>query len=527
MNNTSIGHRSMVHTSQTAVPALSIQNLTVTRSGPRGTRATVLDDVSLSLAPGECLAIVGSSGAGKSVLARTLLGLTDPSGRSATHSSGSAWRASDRCFDIAGFDVRRATPRQWRTLRGTEIALVLQDALQSLDPLRSIEAEVGEALAIRGVPRAQRRAATLAALKAAGLADAESLLSLRSDALSGGMRQRALIASALIGSPSVLVADEPTTALDPATSRQVLDEFARVRETGTSLIVVSHDLAAVSRIADRIAVLDRGRIVEIGPAARILAAPVHAATRALVDAIPHAASRPSPARTSTPAGEVLASFENVTRSFGARAGRFTGIREVSLAIHRGEILGVAGVSGAGKTTLARVLSGADRPDAGTLTLRDGARVRLIPQDPLATFDPRWRVRRILEATIKRAKYAAGSAPSPASLLRRVGLDPKLLTRFPSTLSGGERQRVAIARALAAHPDILVCDEAVSALDTVTQAGVLSLLRELSRETGIVFVSHDLAALASVSDRIVVVDEGRIADAATTEAFLAAALTQHS
>lgn len=498
-------------------PTLDIQNLTVTRRGYDGERVTVLDDISLALESGECLAIVGASGAGKSVLSRTFLGLTDASG-----GDHAKWRVTSSRFEVAGHDMRRASRTRWRSLRGSEIALVLQDALQSLDPLRTIEAEVSEALAIRGVPRAQRRTAALAALEAAGLPDPASLLRLRSDALSGGMRQRALIASALVGEPKVLVADEPTTALDPATAQQVLEEFSRVRDTGASLVVVSHDLAAVARIADRIAVLDAGRIVELGPADAILNNPQQLATQALVAAIPSASATRRASRVVNGPGELLAEFRNVTRSFGERGGRFTGVHGVDLAIHRGEIIGIAGDSGAGKTTLARMLAGADAPDSGELTLTDGARVRLIPQDPLATFDPRWRVRRILEATIRRAGYAPEQAPSPEELLERVQLSPTLLSRRPATLSGGERQRVAIARALAARPDVLVCDEAVSALDTVTQSGVLGLLRELSREVAIVFVSHDLSALASVSDRIIVMRDGRIADEADTAEFLSPA-----
>ncbi|GAA1323380.1 ABC transporter ATP-binding protein [Nonlabens tegetincola] len=538
------------------MPALDVAGLTVTRPVTRtaarrarrapgearvGPHVTVLDEVSLAVAPGECLAIVGSSGAGKSVLARSLLGLADPSGNA-------AWRSSAARFVVDGRDMRRATARQWRELRGTGIALVLQDALQSLDPLRTIEAEVSEALALRGVPRRARRSAALAALAAAGLSDPESLLPLRATALSGGMRQRALIASALVGEPRVLVADEPTTALDPATARQVLAEFGRLRDEGVALVIVSHDLGAVAQSADTIAVLDRGRIVEAGPAAALLAAPVEPATRALVAAMPvglggahQAAERLAlVAGGAVPAGgaDPILSLHSVTRSFGERGGTFTGVRGVDLKLRRGEIVGVAGESGAGKTTLARLLSGADRPDSGTITSAQGARVRLIPQDPLATFDPRWRVRRILQATLDRAyprrgrdepKLAApalqaqSTPPSPEALLRRVGLDPALLSRRPPTLSGGERQRVAIARALAARPDVLVCDEAVSALDTVTQAGVLELLRSLREELAVVFISHDLAALTSVSDRVVVLRAGQAVSPAEATAFLAAAL----
>ena len=518
--------------------ALSVANLTVTRRGDDGARVTVLDDVSLALGRGECLAIVGASGSGKSVLARTLLGLTDPTvGRDP---AGTGWQVAARRLEITDHDMRGASQRAWRKVRGTEIALVLQDALQSLDPLRTIEAEVGEALALQsgsvGRTRGARRSAVIHSLEAAGLSDARELLPLRADALSGGMRQRALIASALIGGPQVLVADEPTTALDPATARQVLDEFARVRDSGASLIIVSHDLGAVARIADRIAVLDGGRIVEVGTADKLLTDPAHDVTRGLVAAIPReqtsAPAAGTPDSSSTVSTDVLASFRGATRSFGTRAGKYLGVRDITLEVRRGEVLGVAGGSGEGKTTLARILAGAERLDSGSLTLADGARVRLIPQDPLATFDPRWRVQRILDATIERAARrqsvdgatgAGQEKPSAASLMRRVGLSPKLLKRKPATLSGGERQRVAIARALAARPNILVADEAVSALDTVTQAGILQLLRSLRDELAIVFVSHDLGMLASLSDRIVVVREGQIVDQAETQAFLGAAL----
>ncbi len=484
---------------------LEVRDLTVSlRGGPR-----VVEDVSLTVEQGECLAIVGESGAGKSVLARTLLGLTqgDPD-----------WSVRAGSFAIAGEDVRDASQRRWRSLRGSTVSLILQDALQSLDPLRTIGAEVGETLAIRAVRRAQRRRPVLEALESAGLPDAARRTRQRSTELSGGMRQRALVASALIGEPSLVVADEPTTALDPTTAARVLRLFGEIRARGTSLVLISHNLDSVARIADRIAVLDRGRIVETGTADRILAHPEHPVTQALVSAIPSGAK---PGRG--PAlGRTLVELRDAARRFEAPSGSSIGLDGVGLTLRQGEAVGIVGESGAGKTTLARVLVGAERLDEGAISLADPApRIRLIPQDPYATFDPRWRVERIISASSGRSTDAA--PPPPEEFLARVGLGPEFLRRRPVTLSGGQRQRVAIARALAADPDVLVCDEPVSALDVSTQAGILALLRDLQEKQGvtIVFVSHDLAAVRTVCDRVLIMRDGRVVEEGDTERIFAA------
>ncbi|MBK0422620.1 ABC transporter ATP-binding protein [Leucobacter sp. CSA2] len=478
----------------------------VSVEGRRGER--IVSDVDVSVRAGECLAIVGPSGAGKSVLARTLLGLTqaDP-----------AWRVTGERFEIAGQDLRRARQSTWRRLRGRTVALVLQDALQSLDGLRTIGAEVGEALAVRGVRRKGRDAESIRALTAAGLAGAAERLAQRPGQLSGGMRQRALIASAIVGEPAVLIADEPTTALDPVTAGRVLDLLGSLRDAGTGIVLVSHDLAAVSRIADRVAVLDGGRIVEIGSTRQVLTAPRSRTARELVAAIPDGHPAPAPRL-----GPELLALREVSRIFAAPDGGETGVRGISLALRAGESLGIVGSSGAGKTTLARLLVGAERPDSGEIDRCPGPAgpptIRLIPQDPLSTFDPRWRVERIIGASRR-----SPAAPSPAELLRSVGLDPSLLGRAPASLSGGQRQRVAIARALAAEPDILVCDEPVSALDAATQSEVIGLLGRLREERGValVFVSHDLAAVRALCSRTVVLSDGRIVeDGATEELFSA-------
>lgn len=472
--------------------ALDVQHLTV--SAPGGT--PVLKRVSLSVAPGECLALVGESGSGKSVLARTLLGLTQGLAR---------WRVTSDEFDVAGRDLRSAPQREWRRLRGKQIGLVLQDALQSLDPLRTIGAEVGEALAIRRVRRRDRREQALVALERAGLPEPRGLLRRRSGELSGGMRQRALIASALVGNPSLIVADEPTTALDPANSTRILELLRRQCDEGRAVLLISHDLRAVKAIADRVAVLDKGELVEVGATGEIMRRPQHPATRRLVAAIPECSPSSGQPATTDPSRAldtpVVVEAVAATREYRGGAG----VHSASLALRRGEAVGLVGESGAGKTTLARLIVGAERPDSGEVRVAPGAKVRLIPQDPLSTFDPRWRVERIIASSI-----GAESQHTPAELLTSVGLDPALLPRHPSTLSGGQRQRVAIARALAADPDVLVCDEPVSALDASTQAGILELLRGLQRRgVALVFVSHDLDAVRTVCDRVIKVSEGRI------------------
>ncbi|MBP2435444.1 ATP-binding cassette domain-containing protein [Microbacterium amylolyticum] len=471
---------------------LRVQGLSVSMRGA----GEILSRISLSVEPGSALGIVGESGAGKSVLARTLLGLTqaEPSARVS---------ASELSFD--GADLRRASQRTWRRLRGRHIGLVLQDALQSLDPLRTIEREVGESLAIQRVPRAERRTRVVAALTRAGLPDAASHLRQRSEDLSGGMRQRVLIASAIVGGTRLIIADEPTTALDATTAVKVLDLLSSLRDQGAGVILITHDVAAIRRVADHVAVLDRGRIVDSGTARRVLTSPGHATTQALLAAVPHGA------KADTHVAQPSATPRLAARDITRRYGDVTAVDSVSLAVADGEVMGVVGESGSGKTTLARILVGQEQPDTGQVT-HEGARIRLIPQDPLGSFDPRFTVERIL-------RHARRSdAPEPAELLKTVGLDATVLRRVPRFLSGGQRQRVAIARALAARPDILVCDEPVSALDMTTQAGILNLLLDLQKRErlSMILISHDLAVVRKLSDRVIVMRHGRIVDEGTTE-----------
>lgn len=480
-----------METRQQAQPALAVRELTVRIVG----KAPLVNGVSFSVSPGECVAIVGRSGAGKSVLAQTLLGMKQDDG----------WEVRAEQFSLAGADVLPLSARQRRRLRGEKIALVLQDALQSLDPLRTIGAEVQEVLRLHGVGRARRRELSLAALGKVGLPQPEQMARRRSGQLSGGMRQRALIAAALVSDPEVIVADEPTTALDSVVASHVIDLLGEIRDQGKALIFISHDLSAVSKIADRIAVMDNGQIVEVGTTEQIFSHPKHPVTTALLAATRRPCAPPAaPIADAEPA----ISTTDVNRAFAVPGGNVQALSNASLDVFPGQATGIVGSSGSGKTTLARILVRADRPDSGTLRLsRPDLRIRLIPQDPLATFDPRWKVGQILSASLR------GGAGGIAELLAAVDLPPAVVDRNPITLSGGERQRVAIARALAAAPDVLVCDEPVSALDSVTQAEILELFSSLQRDRQltILFISHDLSAVRGLCQRIAVMSQGRIVE----------------
>lgn len=489
----------------------------------------VLHGVDLQLAPGRCLAVVGESGAGKSVLARSVIGLAGEGGAPA------AVRA-DR-ITVAGRDLTHASERTWRRLRGDRVGFVLQDALQSLDPLRTVGAEVGESLRLRGISRAESRRRVVRALGHAGLDAPETRAAQRSGELSGGMRQRALIASAIVGEPSLLVADEPTTALDTTVARGVLDLLGRLRDEGTAVLLVTHDLGAVARLADDVVVLDDGRVVESGPAHEVLHRPAHAVTRALLDAVPRGPSGRPPVPADAP--EVLRASGLRRRYRLPSGGTVDALDGVDLGVRRGEALGVVGESGSGKSTLARVLVAAERPDSGTVELagqpwstlperrrRDRRHlVRLVPQDPLGSFDPRWDGEAILRAALR----SAGSARTPQELLDLVRLPASALHRNPRALSGGQRQRLAIARALAAEPSLLVLDEPVSALDVTVQASILDLLADLQERTGaaLVLISHDLAVVRRVCDTVAVMHRGRVVEQGPVERVWAQPAAAHT
>ncbi|UJP10831.1 ABC transporter ATP-binding protein [Microbacterium sp. KUDC0406] len=450
---------------------------------------SVVDGVSFAVQPGECLAIVGESGAGKSLTARALLGLAP--GRVA---------ASELSID--GTDARSLSDRGWRSLRGRRIALVSQDALAALDPLRRVGAEVVEPLRIHGMPAGEDR--VLALLREVSIPEPERRARQYPHELSGGLRQRALIASALSTAPAVLVADEATTALDATVQARVLALLRSIADRGTAVVFISHDFAAVRRVADRVVVMRAGRIVEQGTTAQVMDRPQQQYTRELV-----AASRHEVPTDAGEAAAVLLRAESVSKSFDRPA-----VRDASFVLRSGRTLGIVGESGSGKTTLARMIVGVTGPDAGTLDWTAPQRVQLVHQDPLGAFDPRWTIARSLGEALEAAGVPrVRRRARTAELLEEVGLAAELGARRPPEVSGGQRQRAAIARALAADPQVLVLDEPVSALDPTVRERVLALLRRVQQEHGLtmVFVSHDLGVVGAVCDEVLVMQDGAIVE----------------
>ncbi|WP_022885243.1 dipeptide ABC transporter ATP-binding protein [Glaciibacter superstes] len=527
--------------------ALEVKNLTVGFGGRPG-QDPVVQDVSFEVAAGECLAIVGESGSGKSVTARSLLGLAG------AHS----WVQAD-AVSITGQSVLGLPESAWRRRRGRDVGLILQDALVSLDPLRPIGREIGDSLRLHTkLSAADRTRRVLELLDSVGLPDGASRIRQRSGQLSGGQRQRALIASAIALDPPLLIADEPTTALDVTVQAQVLELLAEIKRRGNAIVLISHDLAVVSRIADRVAVMSAGRIIETGPTAEVLQNPQHPLTRAMLAAVPVDKPRRTQLsavpvatiapRSTVPDGlsvddypvrPVVLEASELRRSFRRPDGsRLVAVDDVSFRLHRAETLGLVGESGSGKTTTARLALALETPDAGEVRIfgepwsavQEKARRRLrgsvgaIYQDALGSFDPRLTVGDILRHALRAPaggtteRGGSGHLSTESSqLLDQVGLPSGVLSRRPVDLSGGQRQRVGIARALASRPRILICDEPVSALDVTVQAQVLDLLDELQQELSLslLFISHDLGVIGHMSDRVAVMKDGRIVETGAT------------
>lgn len=514
----------------------SVTNLHISFGG-----RTVVAGVSFEIAPGECLALVGESGSGKTITSRALLGLV-PGGAAVTAEQ----------LDVAGTDVRSFDERQWQAFRGREVGLVAQDALVSLDPLRTIGREVGEVLRVHSrrekqpLSRAALADAVEAELTHVAIPEPRERARQHAHELSGGLRQRALIASATIARPRLLIADEPTTALDLGVQAQVLDLLDRLKQEGTGLLLISHDLAVVARIADRVAVMRGGSIVETGDVDTVLSAPEHPYTRSLLAAIPSLQTKGSrlssapalqlaPPATAVDPERTVLSVRGVSQSFAQPGGRrLQAVDDVSFELKAGRTLGIVGESGSGKTTLGRIIMGFQKPERGEVLLEGDAwstlperqrrdrrhTIQAVYQDPLSSFDPRR-----TGGAILREALALGGVPRAErraraeALAEQVGLAPELLERRPLTLSGGQRQRIAIARALSRSPQVLLCDEPVSALDVSIQAQVLDVFSDIQEQLGLamVFISHDLGVVNHVSDDVLVMRNGVVVERGPSEA----------
>ncbi|MGW4599544.1 dipeptide ABC transporter ATP-binding protein [Streptomyces sp. NPDC004457] len=558
-------------------PVLRITDLRVGYRTAAGTR-TAVDGLDLTAAPGRITAVVGESGSGKSTTAHAVIGLLPPGGR-VQHGS----------VRLEGEELTGLSERAWRDVRGRRIGFVPQDPGVSLDPVKPVGRQVAEVLRVHHLATgrgAAQRAVDL--LAAAGLPDPARRSRQYPHELSGGMRQRVLIAMATAARPRLLVADEPTSALDVTVQRQILDHLeALAADTGTAVLLITHDLGVVADRAQHVVVMSRARVVEAGPTREVLADPRHPYTRRLLADVPRLTPRarpatppappaeatslprpspgpapgsrpaplsgsappvpgPGPASAAGPSGDapdpgVLLRVRGLTLSFPLRGPgprrRHLAVDGVGFDIPRGRTLGLVGESGSGKSTTARLVLGLERPEAGTVEL-DGVdvtavrgaarrrlhrRVQLVHQNPYASLNPRFTVEELLTEPLR--NHRVGDRAQRAATVRRllddVALPADVLRRRAAELSGGQRQRVAIARALALGPDLLVCDEPVSALDVTVQARILELLLGLQERHGMayLFISHDLAVVGQVSDRVAVLRAGHVVEEGATDQVL--------
>ncbi|MGY3128803.1 peptide/nickel transport system ATP-binding protein [Agrococcus sp. UYP33] len=513
-------------------PLLRITDLAVSYRSRSG-RRTAVDGVSLELGRGEVLALVGESGSGKTTIGQSVIGLLAPGGR--VHRGAIE-------LQLAGgpLDLTRLPARAVQELRGRRIALVPQDPGTSLNPVRTIGASVAAPLRIHrwGTPdRIRRRVVEL--LDRVGLDDPERRAGQYPHELSGGMRQRALIAAAIALEPELIIADEPTSALDVTVQRRILDLLDDLRdELGSSVLLITHDLAVAAERADRIAVLRAGAVEEAGATREVLRQPASTYTAELLADAP-ALDDESPRPPRLP-GEPFLVVDRLVHDYGRGRDAFRAVDDVSFAVERGTTHALVGESGSGKTTIGRAVAGFHGPSSGDIRIgahdvpaerRDRALrrvVQLVSQNPYASLDPRRTVGQTIGEPLRNWRPADGGvrdrralARRVATALDRVALPADVVDRLPAELSGGQRQRVAIARALIIEPELVVLDEAVSALDVTVQSQILELLEQLQRELGLtyLFITHDLAVVRRIADTVTVLRRGRAVETGTAHQVL--------
>jgi peptide/nickel transport system ATP-binding protein len=508
---------------------LSIKNLSI--SLPAGAdRALAVENVSFDVNAGEIVCLLGESGSGKSVIAFSVMGLLPDNVRS-----------SDGEVKLGDTNLLTLAPAQLRAKRGDEIAMVFQEPMTALNPVMTCGDQLDELLAEHTqFSASERKAKTLAMFAAVKLPEPDRIYASYPHQLSGGQRQRIMIAMALILEPKLLIADEPTTALDVTTQAEVLSLIKTLqRERGTAVLFITHDMGVVAEIADRVVVLKHGKLVEAGEKHQVLTAPREDYTKMLIAAVPPI--EPPESRgvhTGNPALRVLALDKTYASGGWFQKKRTThAAKSVSFDVKPGETVGIVGESGSGKSTVARCITRLIDPSAGEMYLRElrldrgsrdelkaaRKRIQIIFQDPYRSLDPRQRVGdAIIEGPLNFGVTREAAMQRARELMELVRLSPDVLLRYPNEFSGGQRQRISIARALALEPDVLICDEAVSALDVSVQAQVLKLLEEIQAklQLAIVFITHDLRVAAQICDRVLVMSKGEVVEqGATRDVFL--------
>ena len=506
----------------TTEPLLKVRDLVTTFTTPKETVRAV-DGISFDIRAGQIVGIVGESGSGKSVTARSIMRMVRSPGRI---DSGS--------IELNGMNVLDLSEAEMRRVRGREVAMIFQDPQSTLNPVITIGKQIEEALRIHQVAKADARSRSIELLTQVGIPDPELAVHRYQHEFSGGMRQRVVIAIALANNPSLLIADEPTTALDVTIQAQILQLLRRLRDDlSIAIVLITHDMGVVAEICDDMLVMYKGSIVERGEVRQVLDAPEHPYTQKLMKAVPKmdAPLRRASSHDSRPVLEVSELRTDVmsgVRGLFRKKAAFYAVDGVSLQVHRGETLALVGESGCGKSTLSRTIVGIHRPASGRILIKGQdvtaptpanrraviAGVQYVFQDPYSSLNPRRTAGQSIEEALREAGVLPREIPDRAvELFEQVGLPPGYLERYPFAFSGGQRQRIGIARALAGRADALILDEPVSALDVSIQAEILDLLTGLQEKLGLgyLFISHDLAVVREISHRVAVMYRGRIVE----------------
>ena len=511
-------------------PVLAVSGLSVCLP-QRADRTHAVENASLSIDAGEIMCVVGESGSGKSVIAQAIMGLLP-----------AALKSTAGSIRLLGEETIGLPPGRMCALRGSRMSMIFQEPMTALNPVAKVGRQISEVLRLHTEHSgAERRRRVIEIMRSVKLPDPETMYDAYPHELSGGQRQRVMIAAALVLEPSLLIADEPTTALDVTTQAQILALIKSIqRERGTAVMFITHDIGVVAEIADRVAVMCRGCLVEEGPTDQVLGQPRHPYTQSLIAAVPSMVPQKKPGRIGPGAVPVLrvCNLEKVYRpmNFFGASRTVHAVKDVSLDIRRGETVGIVGESGSGKSTLARCVVRLVQPSGGEIRLggtdlagaqgeglrRERRRVQIVFQDPYRSLNPRRSVgQSIVECPLNYGVPQAKAWERARQLIQLVGLDSTALTRYPHAFSGGQRQRIAIARALAVEPELLVADEAVSALDVSVQAQILQLFEDIcSRfDLALLFITHDLRVAAQICDRIAVMHRGEIVErGATADVF---------